>query len=177
MEFVLLTEAQKLERRDEIIAMIAACDHEFVPPLSHRFSPSQTVFTPDACTEDGLPGYVEDMCKSSHILCAMEGDSILGFVAYRLDMTNQYLTAETLPNLYVAVLLVSPEARGRGITKAFYDHLFLEKYPDRNLYTRTWSTNQAHAKILRRFGLDIVIRIENDRGEGIDTVYFGKVRN
>ena len=176
MEFVLLPEAQKLERRDEIIAMIAACDHEFVPPLSHRYSPSQTVFTAEACTTDGLPGYVEDMCKSSHILCAIEEGELLGFVAYRLDMTNQYLTADTLPNLYVAVLLVKPSARGRGITKQFYDHLFLEKYPERNLYTRTWSTNQAHAKILRRFGLEIVIRIENDRGEGIDTVYFGKRR-
>ena len=176
MEFVLLTEAQKLEYRDTFIKMIGDCDHEFVPPLSHRFSPSQTVFTPDACTKDGLPGYVDDMCRISNILCAFEGEEMLGFVAYRLDMTNQYLTAETLPNLYVAVLLVKPEARGRGITKQFYDHLFLEKYPDRNLYTRTWSTNQAHARILRRFGLEIVIRIENDRGEGIDTVYFGKVR-
>ena len=70
MEFVLLTEAQKLEYRDTFIKMIGDCDHEFVPPLSHRFSPSQTVFTPDACTKDGLPGYVDDMCRISNILCA-----------------------------------------------------------------------------------------------------------
>lgn len=172
MKFTHLTEAQKEQYRDEIIGMIAACDHEFVPPLSQRHGPTQTDFSGALQTEDNLPAYYEDMRKNN-ILAAFEGEELLGFIAYKLDMLNQFLTERTLPNLYVAVLLVKPAARGQGLTKKMYRYLFGELHPDRNRYTRTWSTNAAHAKILRDFGMDVVIRLENDRGEGIDTVYYG----
>ncbi len=175
MNFILLTEAQKDAYRDEIIGMIAACDHEFVPPLSSRHGPTQTDFSGALQTENNLPAYFEDMRKNE-ILAAFEGDELLGFVAFKRDMTNQYLTAETLPNLYVAVLLVKPSARGQHLTSKMYQYLFNELHPNTNLYTRTWSTNAAHAAILRKFGLEIVIRLENDRGAGIDTVYFGRKR-
>ena len=176
MTFTLLTEAQKDALATEIIGMIAACDHEFVPPLSQRHGPTQTDFSGALQTADNLPAYYADMRKNE-ILAAIEGEELLGFVAFKRDMTNQFLTAETLPNLYVAVLLVKPSARGQHLTAKMYQYLFNELHPNTNLYTRTWSTNAAHAAILRKFGLDVVIRIENDRGEGIDTVYFGKVRH
>ena len=175
MDFILLTEAQKDLYRDEIIGMIAACDHEFVPPLSQRHGPTQTDFSGAIQTNDNLPAYFEDMRKND-ILAALEGEELLGFVAFKRDMTNQFLTADTLPNLYVAVLLVKPSARGQHLTSKMYEYLFNELYPATNLYTRTWSTNRAHAAILGKFGLEVVIRIENDRGKGIDTVYFGKKR-
>lgn len=175
MEFVLFTEAQKTKYRDEIIGMIAACDHEFVPPLSQRHGPTQLDFSGALQTEDNLPAYFEDMRKND-ILAAFEGEELVGFIAFKRDMLNHYLTAETLPNLYVAVLLVKPSARGCGLTSKMYQYLFNELHPGTNLYTRTWSTNAAHAAILRKFGLEVVIRIENDRGAGIDTVYFGKKR-
>ncbi len=175
MTFTLLTEAQKDLYRDEIIGMIAACDHEFVPPLSQRHGPTQTDFSGALQTEDNLPAYYADMRKNE-ILATFEGDELIGFVAFKRNMTNQYLTAETLPNLYVAVLLVKLSARGQHLTEKMYQYLFNELHPNTNLYTRTWSTNAAHAAILRKFGLDVVIRIENDRGEGIDTVYFGRKR-
>ena len=175
MNFILFSEEQKTAYRDKIIGMIAACDHEFVPPLSSRHGPTQTDFSGALQTEDNLPAYFEDMRKNE-ILAAFEGDELLGFIAFKRDMTNRFLTEETLPNLYVAVLLVKPDARGGGLTAKMYQYLFNELHPNTNLYTRTWSTNAAHAAILRKFGLEIVIRIENDRGEGIDTVYFGKKR-
>ena len=175
MTFTLLTETQKDTYRDEIIGMIAACDHEFVPPLSQRHGPTQTDFSGALQTEDNLPAYYEDMRKNE-ILAAFEGEELIAFVAFKRNMTNQFLTAETHPNLYVAVLLVKPSARGQHLTEKMYQHLFNELHPNTNLYTRTWSTNAAHAAILRKFGLEIVIRIENDRGVGIDTVYFGRKR-
>jgi ribosomal protein S18 acetylase RimI-like enzyme len=55
-----------------------------------------------------------------------------------------------------------------------YDHLFNEKYADRNIFTRTWSTNTAHISILKKYNFREIHRIENDRGEGIDTVYFSR---
>ena len=102
--------------------------------------------------------------------------ALLGFVTFKLDLVNAVLGADTLPNLYICTLLLSPAARGKGVTAKMYAHLFDSLYPSVNLFTRTWSTNAAHLKILDRFGFSLIKRIENDRGEGIDTVYFGKMR-
>jgi RimJ/RimL family protein N-acetyltransferase len=58
-----------------------------------------------------------------------------------------------------------------------YEHLFFTLFPTHHLFTRTWSTNAAHIAILGKFGFSQIARIENDRGEGIDTVYFAKKRS
>lgn len=39
---------------------------------------------------------------------------------------------------------------------------------------RTWSTNGAQEHILDKLGYSLVRRLKDDRGEGIDTVYFVK---
>ena len=55
-----------------------------------------------------------------------------------------------------------------------YNHLFFELYGGSNVFTRTWSTNYAHTKILDFFGFEEMARLVGDRGNGIDTVYFSK---
>ena len=57
------------------------------------------------------------------------------------------------------------------VNQSGYSYLF-EKYSDRPIFTRTWSTNLAHIKILEKFGFSEHLRIKNHRGENIDTVYF-----
>jgi len=79
-----------------------------------------------------------------------------------------------LPNIYLSTLILSTESRGKGVTKKLYAHLFNELYPDKSIFTRTWSTNLAHIKILDYFSFEEIARLENDRGNGIDTVYFAK---
>ena len=175
MEFILLTEAQKAEYRVQIFDILLACDKDFVPPLSARFSTADTTFSAKTGAENGINAYFEDMV-SQHILAAVEDGVLLGFVTFKPDLVNAVLSADTLPNLYICTLLLSPAARGKGITPKMYAHLFDVLYPSVNLFTRTWSTNAAHIKILTRFGFNLIKRIENDRGEGIDTVYFGKKR-
>ena len=54
-----------------------------------------------------------------------------------------------------------------------YETLF-KKYENVDIFTRTWSTNEAHIKILMKFDFEIMSVLKNDRGEGIDTVYFKK---
>lgn len=54
-----------------------------------------------------------------------------------------------------------------------YAYLF-SAYKNANIFTRTWSTNFAHIKILQAFGFETVKVLKNDRGSGIDTVYFKK---
>jgi len=110
------------------------------------------------------------------MLAAVEGERLLGFVTFVENLSCKYFGAESFPNLYICTLLLSPDARGRGITRQMYTYLFDTLYPKHNLFTRTWSTNAAHIKILSRFDFALIARIENDRGAGIDTVYFGKRR-
>ena len=175
MKFILLSEAQKVEYRAQIFDILLACDKDFVPPLSARFSTADTTFSAQTVVKNGINAYFEDMV-SQHVLAAIENGVLLGFVTFKLDLVNAVLGADTLPNLYICTLLLSPAARGKGVTAKMYAHLFDTLYPQINLFTRTWSTNAAHLKILDRFGFSLIKRIENDRGEGIDTVYFGKMR-
>ena len=175
MEFILLSDAQKDTYRAQIFDMMLACDRDFVPPLSARFSTSDTKFSAETAVENGIYKYFEDMIKE-HMLAAIEDGALLGFVTFKRDLTNAVMSADTLPNLYICTLLLSPAARGKGVTAKMYAHLFDTLYPGVNLFTRTWSTNAAHLKILESFGFSLIKRIENDRGEGVDTVYFGKER-
>ena len=39
--------------------------------------------------------------------------------------------------------------------------------------TRTWDSNDRHLDLLSDLGFELLTRIEDDRGEGIDTVYYG----
>ena len=176
MELTLLTPAQKAAYSDAIYAVLEAGDEDFVPPLSTRFSTSDTSFSAKTDSKKGIDAYFNSMMKEE-MLVAIEDGKLLGFVTFMPDFTCKYIDADSFPNIYICTLLLSPEARGKGLTAKMYTHLFDTLYPHANLYTRTWSTNAAHIKILDRFGFSLIARIENDRGEGIDTVYFGKKRH
>ena len=102
----------------------------------------------------------------------MEEDRVIGLVSFIEDERFEILTEADLPNIYICTVAVSPSARGKGITKKAYHYLFNTVYPQRNLFTRTWSTNVAHTKILSAMGFREFKRILNDRGVGIDTVYY-----
>ena len=175
MQLKLFTNADKARYRADILYMLTAADKDCVPPLSARFSPSQTAFgeTPLAC---GVASYFEDMCREQ-MLGALEGEELLGFVTFMENLESPYFGADPAPNIYICTLLVKPEARGKHLTRTMYEHLFFDLFADRNLFTRTWSTNAAHIAILGKFGFSEIARIENDRGAGVDTVYFGKKRS
>ena len=176
MELKLLTEEEKkITYREQILDMMRAADNDFVPPMSARFSPFQTDLKSNESSEEGILRYYNGMIKEQ-MLCAIEGGKILGFVTYVENLDNKVFPENSMPNLYICTLIVNREARGRGLTFRMYAHLFDELYPHHSLFTRTWSTNYAHSAILGKFGFEELHRIANDRGEGIDTVYFAKIR-
>ena len=175
MEFLLLTSAQKKAFGAQIYGIMEACDADFVPPLSTRFSTSDTSFDAKTVAKNGIDAYFKDM-MGEQILACVEGEELLGFVTFKTDFSCKYIPQDTYPNLYICTLLLSERARGRGVSVKMYTHLFDTLFPRVNLYTRTWSTNAAHIKILTRFGFSEIARIANDRTQGIDTVYFGKAR-
>ena len=175
MEFIIFNDTEKNFYANDIIKMMQESDNDFIPPLSARSSTLQSDLKGgNAGLGDVLP-YFNEMIKQE-ILGVLEDGKLLGFVSFRKDFTNDKITTDKLPNIYLSTLILSPDARGKGLTVKLYDHLFNALYPERNIFTRTWSTNFAHTKILSKFDFNELARIKNDRGNGIDTVYYSKIR-
>ena len=175
MEFKILSNEQKIKYKHDIIEMLKQSDKDFIPPLSARSSTTQSDLTKQTSSEQGLLSYYTEMNKQQ-ILGAFEGTEILGFVSFKVDYVSNEIKENTLPNIYLSTLVLKPEARGKKLTFYMYDYLFNSLYPESNIFTRTWSTNIPHIKILSKFDFAEFIRKPNDRGEGIDTVYFSKIR-
>ena len=170
MEFILLNEQQKELYSKEIIRLMTLSDKDFVPPLSSRSSTLQKNLVGETATGDVTP-YFNEMIKQQ-VLGFFEDGVFLGFVSFKLNYTNDVISENTLPNVYLSTLVLAEEARGKKVTVRAYDHIFNTLYPNHSIYTRTWSTNIPHTKILSKFDFSELKRIKNDRGDGIDTVYF-----
>ena len=168
MEIKLLSEAEKVLYGEQIFSLLFEADDDFVPPLSARF--------PDATSRDaGVRRYYDEM-KTANLLATREGDELLGFVAFRENVTGNYIPEGVTPNLYIGTAVIARAARGKHLTTRMYEHLFYTLRPDYSCFTRTWSTNAAHIAILTRMGFSLTKRIENDRAVGIDSVYFGMIK-
>lgn len=172
MQFTVLTDIQKQKYKNDMIEIMQICDGDFVPPLSSRSSTTQSNLRSGEYSKDGILNYYTEMEKQD-ILAAIEDDgSLLGFVSYKQNYVSEIVTKT--PNIYLSTLMLHPDSRGRHLTQKMYEYLFYELYPNRYIFTRTWSTNAAHIKILSNFSISEFHRIKDDRGEGIDTVYFTK---
>lgn len=156
----------------DIYSLLEEGDREFFPPLSCRSSTTQKNLTGIHKSVNGIKNYFEEM-KRQNILVAVEDEKVLGFVSFRENHITDVITDKELPNIYISTLIVSPNARGRGLTRQMYEFLF-DAYKTHNVFTRTWSTNTAHINILSKFGFETFKTIVDDRGKGIDTVYFKK---
>ena len=169
MEKRILTEAEKKKYSEDILEMMRISDKDFVPPLSSRTSTTQSDLSSES--SGGIELYFNEMMKQK-VLGAFEGEKLFGIVSFRENYETDII--KDLPNIYISTLFLHPDSRGKGVTKELYSYLFFELYPESNIFTRTWSTNAAHIKILGFFGFDLFYSIKNDRGKGIDTVYFKK---
>lgn len=172
MVIQILSQDEQAVYYDEILEMLYAGDKDFVPPLSARSSTTQSDLTSSSSNEDGVRLYFNEM-KKQRFLVATEGETLLAFVSFKENYTNSAIDENLLPNIYISTLIVKPEARGKHLTQTMYDMLF-KAFADRNILTRTWSTNAAHIRILSKFDFKTLSILENDRGQGIDTIYFIK---
>ncbi len=175
MYFKILSQRDKNFFKQTIIEMMKESDNDFIPPLSARSSTTQRNLISRECSEQGLLSYYAQM-NEQVILGAFEENNLLGFVSFKENYTNDVISPEQTPNIYLSTLILKKEARDKGLTQKIYDYLFNTLYPNVNIFTRTWSTNYAHLKILSKFDFELIKTIQNDRGENIDTVYFAKLR-
>ncbi len=174
MEFILLNEQQKEFYSKNIVHLMTLSDKDFVPPLSSRSSTLQKNLSVNQ-SNGSIYAYFSEMIKQK-VLAFIEDGVFLGFVSFKENYSNDVILPSTLPNIYLSTLVLDEKARGKHITQRAYEHLFNVLYPKHNIFTRTWSTNAPHIRILDKFNFTELARINNDRGENIDTVYFEKLR-
>lgn len=160
---------EKLEHTaylQQLYGLLEAADNEFIPPLSSRGSTTQQTLS-DA-KNDGIADYFHEMKQQCFVL-ALEGDTVAGFMSFKKDYHCDYVPAGK--NLYASTSVVSPDFRGQGLMRKFYEAM-IEHYPERPIYTRTWHENTPHLHVLARLGFELIAELKNHRGPGIHTVYF-----
>lgn len=157
---------------EAVFDLIIKADKEFIPALSCRKSSKQKNLL--EVTYEEKPFSYFEMMKQQNFLIVYDGNELVGFMSYRPDHVIEGTGEFSLSN-YVTTVIVNESRRGQGLTYMLYQALFeRSKVENKPVTTRTWSTNHSHLHILDKLGFETLKRLENDRGEGIDTVYFGK---
>lgn len=164
-----LTDPQFL---DDVWHLLCRYDQAFVPPLSARENTYQSNLLGSSST-NATPRKYFEMLKEQSFLIAVDNNRVVGFMSYRPRYVCQDLEDE-IETIYVTTIIVEEEQRGKGITTTFYKQLFASLGETDTVTTRTWSTNHDHIRVLMKVGFKLVKRIDDSRGQGIDTVYYRK---
>ncbi|MFC7021250.1 MULTISPECIES: GNAT family N-acetyltransferase [Haloarcula] len=157
----------------EIRRLLAEANDEFVPPLASREGTTQTAGL-DEQRNDALEDYHEQCMDQSFVL-AHADDDVYGFLSFRQDYATEAL-GDYIPSNYVSTIIVDEARRREGYARRMYETLLTDLPPSARapyVTTRTWSTNDGHLTLLEELGFECLARLEDDRGEGIDTVYYG----
>lgn len=164
------------DERHTIEQLVELCATEFVPPLGSWGRSSQAEGLEDeADSESSLSAYVEKLCSQQFVL-AYDSDTVVGYLSFRHGYATDQIK-EYSPSNYAASMIVHPDYRRQGIARSMYQSL-LEDLPSEfalpYVTTRTWAENDAHITLLKELGFSLVTRIPDDRGPGVDTVYYAQ---
>ncbi|QSG02937.1 GNAT family N-acetyltransferase [Natranaeroarchaeum sulfidigenes] len=164
---------------DGIRELLVAADDEFVPRLSAREGTTQREGLADASSADtedvgdAIESY-HSQCLDQHLIACHDRGDIRGFMSFR----EGYRTSELegyQPSNYISTVIVSPDYRRRGFARKMYKRILSDLPPGIEcpyVTTRTWSTNHSHLSLLEELGFENVTNLPDDRGDGIDTVYY-----
>lgn len=155
---------------DGIMELLTLCDKEFTPPLSSRNSTTQSDLTAKQTNSSAPYEYFENI-RHQPALVVIENGDVIGFMSMRKNYVCSEIPPAMTPNIYITTVIVHPQYRNRGITNKLYCALF-DRFVGCHIFTRTWSTNDKHTRILASRKFYEYCRLEDDRGEGIDTVYY-----
>lgn len=153
--------------RQQIKEMIRSYGEEFIPPLDQRRSTTDRQLQTHQL-QNGQDEYYQSLLPQP-LLVAEEAGETAGFMSFipdhRLPLANSPITA------YVSTLIVAADYRKQGLARRFYEELF-QQVSEPAIATRTWSTNHGHLHLLQTLGFTNVLTIPDDRGPGLDTVYY-----
>jgi len=161
--------------RQQVYALICEADDAFHPPLRAR-TPEQGLSVGDGAEQDGRPdGYWASIQSHALIVAQDDAGAVVGMMSVARDKPLEAL--DRVATAYLSTLIVTESARGQGLARRLYGQLFDlagQWSPTPVTATRTWSTNTAHLPLIAQLGFAEALRLKDDRGPGIDTVYFVK---
>ncbi|MBS4538640.1 GNAT family N-acetyltransferase [Clostridium sp. D2Q-11] len=152
--------------KDTMWELLCLCDKDFYPPLSTREN-----------NPLGPTKYFEGLfTDKSNFILAFSKDKLVGFSIFYHNYYED-LIAQYTPCNYVKIACVHPEHRGQKIASRF--NRFIEEQLPFELVLpfivrRTWSSNFPQMRLLQNYGYTLFHMFENDRGDGISTVFFSK---
>jgi len=174
---VLEDDVAKKEAEQGLRNIIFEIDYEFVPPLSYRKSTTSS-FGTEMIDHNRPEEYLAGVLDQEIIVSRKKYDNqIIGFVSYKPNHIIKTKEEKSIICYYVTTIGVTKGSRGHGISNQFYkniEEIVKGQTESKFVATRTWSTNKTHIRILKNLGYENVLTIENDRGNGIHTVYFAK---
>lgn len=166
-----LTEKEK----GEIFEILSACDRDFCPPLSERGGTAEKNLTGDNSHNPGVTDYYRELMTQKNFLWKQGGRTI-AFLSFRPEYKCPQLSR--FPRVcYLTTLCLLKEFRGKGLSVRIYREVLQylrSRYPDATPALRTWSTNGAQIHLMEKLHFEQVAVLQNDRGPGVDTVYFAK---
>ena len=167
------------KEKEAVWEILCECDRDFYPRLSLRNSSSQKNLkdNDEGTAEDKPTVYYEEMIKQYFIL-AYDGEEVVGFMTFKKNYECDALKEFGI-SLYITTVCVRKARRGQGIMKALYQ-VMEQEVPAQcgcnRISTRTWSLNDAQIHELTKRGYEKLAVLKDDRGPGVDTVYFGLKR-
>ena len=156
------------EYKQQIKDLLILCDSEFIPPLSFRTSSTQQDLKLDEQKQRSIDSYFACTCAQINNFI-IKKDKVIGFMSYIEDTV-------TNPEVYISTIIVHPDYRQEQCAQKLYQYIF-QHYTNTKIRVRTWSTNVGHINLLSRLGFSEYRRMKDDRGEGIDTIYFEITKN
>lgn len=173
---ILHYEAHGLDKtpyQQQVWDLLRAYGDQFVPPLSQRSGTLQRDLRSGGETDGQPTAYFEALREQDFLLAVDARDKLLGFLSFRKNHAVDALGVTSC--VYVSTILVREDARKHGIAEGMYRRLLSgADHSNKLVCTRTWSDNTGHLALLDKLGFELGRDIPNDRGEGIDTVYYQK---
>ena len=169
--------------KQQIWEILCECDQEFYPPLSARNSSAQKNLKNDtAGEEDNVNGqpptvYYDEMIRQEFILAYADDGKVAGFMTFKKNYCCDALQ-EFGTSLYITTICVKKSLRRHHVSSRPYDYMVSTATAAcgcPRISTRTWSGNKAHMEGLRHRGYRILEVLKDDRGPGVDTIYYGFV--
>ncbi|MCU6763685.1 Uncharacterised protein [uncultured Roseburia sp.] len=169
------------QEREQVWEILCQCDDEFYPPLSARNSSAQKQLKAapgETMIKSGQPTvYFEEMIKQQFLLAYDDTGCVIGFMTFKTDYICEALE-DFGTSLYITTICVRKHCRGQSVMGKLYDYMEAEGTKICNcprVSTRTWSLNGAHMNGLARRGYEKLVVLKDDRGPGVDTIYYGHV--
>jgi GNAT superfamily N-acetyltransferase len=159
----------------QIWKLLEMVDQEFIPALSHREGTTDQNLQGQHATQPRGPHAYFTQVMEQHALLALSADRLLGLMSFIVHHRTPLLDA-LAPSTYISTIAVFPSERRGGLARQLY-YAVMDLPADLCspfVVTRTWSTNDLHIPLLLEVGFKEACRLPDDRGPGIDTVYYAR---